>query len=60
MVGSISSYREEEWLTNLPLYSVHSIGKLARRIIAGTYFLSLQREINCRQQGSFSFLDIPQ
>ena len=28
---SLSGYREEEWLINLPLYSVHSIGKLARR-----------------------------
>ena len=30
---SLSSYREEEWLINLPLYSVHCIGKLARRFL---------------------------
>jgi len=30
---SLSSYREEEWLINLPLYSVYSIGKLARRLL---------------------------
>jgi len=29
---SLSNYREEDWLINLPLYSVHSIGKLARRL----------------------------
>ena len=30
---SLSGYREEEWLINLPLYSVYSIGKLARRFL---------------------------
>jgi hypothetical protein len=29
---SLSGYREEDWLINLPLYSVHSIGALARHL----------------------------
>jgi len=29
---SLSGYREEDCLINLPLYSVHSIGKLARHL----------------------------
>ena len=30
---SLSNYREEEWLINLPLYAVHSIGKLIRHLL---------------------------
>ena len=30
---SLSSYREEEWLVNIPLYAVHSIGKLIRHLL---------------------------
>lgn len=29
---SLSGYREEEWLINLPLYALHSIAELARRL----------------------------
>ncbi len=29
---SLSGYREEEWLINLPLYAVHSIAEVARRL----------------------------
>ncbi len=30
---SLSGYREEEWLTNIPLYAVHSISKVIERIV---------------------------
>ncbi|MCK5116084.1 MAG: ATP-binding protein [Candidatus Aegiribacteria sp.] len=32
---SLSGYREEEWLINLPLYTLHTIAELANRLFSG-------------------------